>query len=68
MVVDGTEVVVDAAAVVADAGTTEDVVADPFVGGADAQLLVMDTRLNFESNWSAPKIYSSLEIINKKGV
>lgn len=68
MAADGTEAVVDAAAVVADVATTEDVAVDPIVGGADAQLLVVDTRLNFESNWSAPKIYSSLEIINKKGL
>lgn len=68
MAAGGTEAVVDAAAVVADVATTEDVAADPTVGGADAQLLVVDTRLNFESNWSAPKIYSSLEIINKNRV
>lgn len=38
MAADGTEAVVDAAAVVADVATTEDVVVDPTVGGADAQL------------------------------
>lgn len=38
MAAGGTEAVVDAAAVVADVVTTEDVAADPTVGGADAQL------------------------------
>lgn len=38
MAAGGTEAVVDAAAVVADVATTEDVAADPTVGGADAQL------------------------------
>lgn len=38
MAADGTEAVVDVAAVVADVATTEDVAVDPIVGGADAQL------------------------------
>lgn len=38
MAADGTEAVVDAAAVVADVATTEDVAVDPSAGGADAQL------------------------------
>lgn len=58
----GTEAAAGATAVAAG------VAADPTAGGADAQLWVLDIRLNFGSNWSAPKTYSSLEIINKKGV
>lgn len=58
----GTEAAAGATAVAAG------VAADPTAGGADAQLWVLDIRLNFGSNWSAPKTYSSTKRENTWGL